>query len=115
MNSQKSMVNAFVERTGIMATWCEGCKCWTVHCPECGANGCGSGCDCGYNEFLTKQQAKLDKLLEARAKYVDIGSRPGLEVFLNSIPPGPGGRAEYGIEHADGLQPYLNCYGLYHR
>ena len=56
------IVNEYVERTGWYVDWCEGAKCWLVHCPECG-NGYGSGCDCGYSIAMKRQQQKLDELL----------------------------------------------------
>ena len=57
------IVNEYVERTGWYVDWCDGCKIWAVHCPECGANHCGGGCDCGYSIAMERQQRKLDELL----------------------------------------------------
>ena len=53
------IVNEYTKRTGWHASWCEGCKIWAVHCPECGAKYCGSGCDCDYMEAIRRQQNKL--------------------------------------------------------
>ncbi|MCP4778678.1 MAG: hypothetical protein GY880_31060 [Planctomycetaceae bacterium] len=57
------IVNQYTERTGWFADWCEGCKCWSVHCPDCGASYCGSDCGCGYSIGMKRQQQKLDELL----------------------------------------------------
>jgi hypothetical protein len=60
---QKIMADAFTSVTGIYASWCESCKIWQVHCPECNHNWCGGGCGCGYNMLLDNKQAQLDKIL----------------------------------------------------
>ena len=59
------IVNEYVERTGWYVDWCDSCKIWAVHCPECGANRCGGGCDCGYSIAMERQQRKLDELLSS--------------------------------------------------
>lgn len=61
---QKIMADAFTSVTGIYASYCEGCKIWIVHCPQCMKNWCGGGCDCGFNMVLNKKQQQLDEMLE---------------------------------------------------
>ena len=66
------IVNEYVERTGWFVDWCESCKIWAVHCPECGANHCGGGCDCGYSIAMERQQRKLDELSVGEMRdYID--------------------------------------------
>ena len=60
---QELIVNEYVERTGWPVNFCESCNIWAIHCPECGANHCGGGCDCGYSIAMERQQQKLDELL----------------------------------------------------
>tara|TARA_Y100000385_G_scaffold205224_1_gene212608 strand:- start:57 stop:275 length:219 start_codon:yes stop_codon:yes gene_type:complete len=63
MEKQKVMANAFTSITGIYASYCESCKFWIVHCPECNHNWCGGCCECGYTDLLNKKQAQLDEML----------------------------------------------------
>ena len=62
--TEKEIVDKFTSDVGIMVTWCEACKVWTVHCPECNNNHCGGWCGCGYVMMLNRQQDKLIELLE---------------------------------------------------
>ena len=50
--------------SGLIVTYCESCCDWTVHCPDCNHKFCGSGCNCGYNTYMSRQQSKLIELLE---------------------------------------------------
>ena len=60
---QELIVNEYVERTGWPVHFCQSCKIWSIECPECSANHCGGGCDCGYSIAMERQQQKLDELL----------------------------------------------------
>lgn len=64
--TQKEIADKFSSDVGIMVTWCEACEVWTVNCPECGSNYCGGGlaCNCGYDDFVARQQMRLDSLME---------------------------------------------------
>ena len=57
------MVDSFSSVTGIHVSYCESCKIWQVHCPECRHNWCGGGCGCGYDRLLDQKQTQLDELL----------------------------------------------------
>ena len=61
---EQLIVFQFCQDRGIMVTYCESCCDWTVHCPDCNHNFCGSGCDCGYNTYMSRQQSKLIELLK---------------------------------------------------
>ena len=64
MKDTLDIVNKFSSQRNIMVSFCEGCNIWTVHCPECHTNYCGSSCSCGCGEFVKKQQESLDNILE---------------------------------------------------
>ena len=61
---EKEIADKFAAEVGVMVTFCQSCQIWIVHCPECGANFCGSGCGCGYLQFLERQQARLESRLD---------------------------------------------------
>jgi len=60
---QKITADAFTSATGIYSSWCESCKMWIVHCPECNHNWCGGSCGCGYDTLLNNKQNQLCKML----------------------------------------------------
>lgn len=63
MKEQRAIADKFTADTGIYTSYCELCKVWIVHCPECQANWCGGHCGCGYDVLLNNKQAQLDEML----------------------------------------------------
>ena len=69
---EKMMADAFTSVTGIYCSYCESCKIWQVHCPECDGNSCGH-CDCGYKILLDSKQKQLDEMMQTLQREVNDG------------------------------------------
>lgn len=57
--NEKEIINKWTDQ-GWMVNYCEGCRCWSIHCRECGSNSCGGGnCpSCSADDSVTMRYAR---------------------------------------------------------